>query len=231
VCSHAIESNHRLDDYIRRLFACDLYSDLVLNSGDQEWHCHKIILSIRLPKLFDACLRIVENHHFLICEETKLHVHIEDIISGKDLDVLLRWAYFEWNDPELFANSHYLKVLQAWDVMTSSRFPSELESFLDLPRFSDVSFSIEGESFPSHKCILACRSEYFSKLFSSPMQEQLCSEIEIPFASASTFAVVLRVGFLVNARLILPVDLFWTYLVRRCECFVSNPTVGRYAAS
>ncbi|OXA48296.1 TD and POZ domain-containing protein 3 [Folsomia candida] len=45
------------------------------------------------------------------------------------------------------------------------------DDIADLWENSDVVFSVEGKTISGHKCILACRSEYFAKMFNNEWKE------------------------------------------------------------
>lgn len=72
-----------------------------------------------------------------------------------------------------------------------STLTQELESFLNNPQFSDVTFLIEGRPIYSHKLLL-CRSNYFSAMLSGSMIESTSKEIQISNITYPTFLTVLR---------------------------------------
>jgi len=43
----------------------------------------------------------------------------------------------------------------------------DFKNLYDGKLFPDVVFEVEGEEIPAHKAILACRSQYFMKMFTS----------------------------------------------------------------
>jgi len=63
----------------------------------------------------------------------------------------------------------------------------QLESFIQHCKnlynerlFADITFEVEGEDIPAHKAILAYRSSYFMKMFTSGMSESHSTRIAIP---------------------------------------------------
>ena len=74
-----------------------------------------------------------------------------------------------------------------------------MASLLDNALLSDVSFLVDGEYFPAHRCVLAARSQYFRGLLTHGMQgghasaaEDRRASITIHDVSASAFRVLLR---------------------------------------
>lgn len=75
----------------------------------------------------------------------------------------------------------------------------DLESMVNNPQFSDVSFSVEGQVVYAHKFILFARSEYFRSMFTGGYRESTDACITIPSVTHSVFLSVL--GYLYTGKL------------------------------
>jgi len=58
--------------------------------------------------------------------------------------------------------------------------------------FADITFEVEGEEIPAHKAILAYRSSYFMKMFTSGMSESHSTKISIPNVKSHIFKALLQ---------------------------------------
>jgi len=58
--------------------------------------------------------------------------------------------------------------------------------------FADITFEVEGEDIPAHKAILAYRSSYFMKMFTSGMSESHNTRISIPNMKSHIFKALLQ---------------------------------------
>lgn len=58
--------------------------------------------------------------------------------------------------------------------------------------YNDVTFVVQGRSFPAHRVILAARCDYFRALLFGGMKESACHEIPVCDASAEAFEVLLK---------------------------------------
>jgi len=67
----------------------------------------------------------------------------------------------------------------------------DLESMVDNPQFSDVSFLVEGRTVHAHKFILFARSEYFRRMFTSGYRESTDATITIGDVRHEVFLCVL----------------------------------------
>jgi hypothetical protein len=68
-----------------------------------------------------------------------------------------------------------------------------LEGMLADPDLADVTFSVDGNAFSAHRCLLAARSEFFRGLFKSGMQEGSSSRpIVIKEVTVRAWAALLR---------------------------------------
>ena len=56
----------------------------------------------------------------------------------------------------------------------------------------DVTLVVEGTKIPAHRAILACRSEYFKKMFSHKMRESKEGVVPIDGISLPVFNRLLR---------------------------------------
>ena len=71
---------------------------------------------------------------------------------------------------------------------------TELSALFLNPDHADITFLVEGEEFPAHKCVLTLTSEYFKNMLSgeTQMQESSTGEIQITDVSAAVFRHVLH---------------------------------------
>jgi N-acetylneuraminic acid mutarotase len=77
----------------------------------------------------------------------------------------------------------------------------EMESSIDNPQFSDVSFEVEGRVVHAHKVILSARSEYFRLMFTSGCREEFTkASIPIPDVRYDVFRCVLAFLYTGKAR-------------------------------
>lgn len=58
--------------------------------------------------------------------------------------------------------------------------------------FSDVKIVVAGHKLPSHKLVLAARSEYFRAMLNSGMRESVQDEIELKASSLPAFKSLLK---------------------------------------
>jgi len=58
--------------------------------------------------------------------------------------------------------------------------------------FADIIFEVQGEEVPAHKAVLAYRSDYFMKMFTSGMSESHTSKISIPNIKSHVFKALLQ---------------------------------------
>eukprot|EP01119_Soliformovum_irregulare_P015065 TRINITY_DN4194_c0_g1_i1.p1 TRINITY_DN4194_c0_g1~~TRINITY_DN4194_c0_g1_i1.p1 ORF type:complete len:469 (-),score=89.02 TRINITY_DN4194_c0_g1_i1:199-1431(-) len=73
----------------------------------------------------------------------------------------------------------------------SSQVGRDLASLLTNPKFSDISFDVDGQMFPAHRAIMYARSPHFAALIDNGMRESKQSDIAIEDVSAPTFRCIL----------------------------------------
>ena len=79
------------------------------------------------------------------------------------------------------------------DRLQHTRLREHYGKLLSTGEHSDISFIVRGQEIKAHKCILAARSEYFSWMFTSGLQEnQTNTVIEIDDFDAETFQRALQ---------------------------------------
>jgi N-acetylneuraminic acid mutarotase len=85
----------------------------------------------------------------------------------------------------------------------------DLRSFVNDPRFSDVSLLAEGQRIYAHKLFL-CRSTYFKAMLLSDMRESCEEEIQLPSVSHKVMLEVLRYLYTdyIDVHLDMAMDLF-----------------------
>lgn len=76
----------------------------------------------------------------------------------------------------------------------SSLIP-DMEKLLDNPRYSDVKFLVEGRQIGANKGVLAVRSVYFDRMFSTDMSESQRNEVVIKDAKYGPFKAMLKFVF------------------------------------
>ncbi|XP_066354923.1 BTB/POZ and MATH domain-containing protein 1-like [Miscanthus floridulus] len=82
--------------------------------------------------------------------------------------------------------------LKAIPLPSSSSQHQHLGELLASKAWSDVTFTVSGESFPAHKNVLAVRSPVFMAEFFGEMQEKSSGRVEIQKMEAPVFGAMLR---------------------------------------
>jgi hypothetical protein len=72
------------------------------------------------------------------------------------------------------------------------RLAGDLKRYVGNPKFSDVTFLIEGQQICAHKVLLTCRSEYFRVMFKGSFAESEQREVTLHDVSTASFLVLLE---------------------------------------
>jgi hypothetical protein len=90
--------------------------------------------------------------------------------------------------PLAVLNQHYRLPL-----LLPSSFASDIHHHLfDSGCFHDVTFVVEQERVPAHRCLLCARCEYFRSMFSAGFKEGDSAEIHIEGTSSAAFKALLK---------------------------------------
>jgi len=108
----------------------------------------------------------------------------------------------KWNYPEESVNIQYQNLKNLNFVVSSTKmqvcrdqpdsFFQHSKNLYDGRLFADITFEVEGEEIPAHKAILAYRSIYFMKMFTSGMSESHSTKISIPNIKPHIFKALLQ---------------------------------------
>jgi len=137
------------------------------------------------------------------------------------------------NNDEYFSNIYYLdlKPLMKQDKESEQQYIAQIKELYLSDLHSDVSFVVEGASFPAHKNILAVRCKYFASMFASGMQESRKDSIELPDVQIPAFRAIMEYIYCNQVKLTekLAIDLLetsnkWvlTQLQEQCEVFLGE---------
>ena len=85
-----------------------------------------------------------------------------------------------------------LALVPVDELERKSRLCRDYSQLFSTPEHSDISFIVRGKEIKAHKCILASRSEYFSRMFASGMQETQTKAIRVEDFDAETFHLALQ---------------------------------------
>ncbi|TKR66668.1 hypothetical protein L596_022928 [Steinernema carpocapsae] len=87
------------------------------------------------------------------------------------------------------------------EIPHASKLAEDIGNLLMKDNLSDVTFKIDGISFPAHKVIMASRSEYFRALLFGGMRESTEAEIELHDTPVDAFRLLLRYTYTGNISL------------------------------
>jgi len=94
---------------------------------------------------------------------------------------------------KLFIEFEYEKEVASSPSTTSSHdLQTDLLKLLEDTTNADVTFIVQGESIKAHKNILTIRSQYFQRMFTSDVEENVNGEVNIPDIEPETFRGLLR---------------------------------------
>jgi len=109
----------------------------------------------------------------------------------------------DWSHPNQLVNIQYQNLNNLSFAVSSSTKKQicrdQPDSFIQHSKnlyngrlFADITFEVEGEEIPAHKAILAYRSSYFMKMFTSGMSESHSTRISIPNIKSHIFKALLQ---------------------------------------
>jgi len=109
----------------------------------------------------------------------------------------------DWSYPDQSVDIQYQNLNKLSFVVPSSAkkqkcrdqpdsFIQHSKNLYDGRLFADIIFEVEGEDIPAHKAILAYRSRYFMKMFTSGMSESHSTRIAIPNIKSPIFKALLQ---------------------------------------
>jgi hypothetical protein len=109
---------------------------------------------------------------------TYLYCGIVTDIKPHDMKILALLAA-EYNLVHLKAMADLEKIDDFQKISYPKDIIQHLESHINNPTFSDVTFLVEGQTFFVHRAILCARSDYFSSLLTSEMKEASQTVIDL----------------------------------------------------
>lgn len=112
------------------------------------------------------------------------------------------------------------KILMQHSLVTAhtirrDAYEEFLRRLFESGKHSDVTFVVQGEDIPLHRCLLSARSEYFRDMFSSRWQERTTITINRQLVHPDAFRAVMK--YIYTGRFECPVE-----LVERCVRIGTN---------
>ena len=173
---------------LKRLLKDHVASDIVIETSNKTYHCHKIILASKSDKLDELCHTVESSNSIRLdypsdvvdCAFKYVYSGIVDVPDSFYMILELISLAKEWelNSLHSILQKKYEKQTNQFtynEVTTTSR--NDIWSFIQLHQDANYSdFKIKdcstGKIYNLHKAILACQSEYFYSMFTGCWKEK-----------------------------------------------------------
>eukprot|EP01124_Arcella_intermedia_P021945 TRINITY_DN3166_c0_g1_i1.p1 TRINITY_DN3166_c0_g1~~TRINITY_DN3166_c0_g1_i1.p1 ORF type:complete len:580 (+),score=70.41 TRINITY_DN3166_c0_g1_i1:34-1740(+) len=182
-------------EQFRNLVDNPIFPDFVFIVEGKKVMAHRLLLKLR-SKFFVDYFSRPDAADFLEISDTNCKFHI--------FTEFLRFIYSDncmitdENVDQLRFLANRFEILPLLAKVDGKEMPGctlidQFEKLVGSEEFSDVSFTVEGtKSIPSHKLILAVRTEYFHRMFNSGLRESQTNNITIFDSTAENFKIVLH---------------------------------------